>query len=94
MNEYDYNMKYNKILNDFVKLDKDTGININKRNTEGLMMINDVFITYTPVLRRCILISALLRKIDKGLAGQWLNICKSLKKQKNLFIVCKINLKK
>ena len=94
MSEYDYMAKYNKIFSDFVDIHEDTGIGINKRNKEGMMMINDALITYTPVLRRCILISALLKEIDRGLAGQWLNICKSLKRQKGLFLGCKRNLKK
>lgn len=92
MHAYDYSRRQHKILHDYLGQDKI--INVNKRNIEVLREINEVFIDYTPILQRLVLISSLLKRIDHSLDNQWIKIGVSLKKQKFLFIACRYQLKK
>lgn len=88
---YDYSVRQHDILHNYLSQEKI--VKLNKYNTKALMKVNDVLITYTPILQKFLLISSLLKVIENKLASQWIRINTSLKKQKYLFLSCKFKLK-
>jgi hypothetical protein len=91
MNEFDYGRKYSKIFVDYLE-QKDI-IKLNKLNVAAIRRLNEVMELYRPVGRRFAIVTKLLERIDEPMKWKWVNILKSLKRQKELYHVCKMQLK-